>query len=192
MYCGEGNQKIFRIKFAAGAEAAAHLRFDEMNVTLRHARKLRQDTPVGVGHLCRAPHGQKTPAFIILGHEPACFHRHCRVALRGEFLFNDQIGVRHDCIDVADIHLKIGGDIVSRGIVKLRFSRPHSVARLRHYAQRLVLHVDQFEGIFRNVAAFRDDDGDRLSDVPDFVDGDRCLQGPFETGYAAGSHRNGF
>src|SRR5436309_1216348 len=52
---GEGNQKIFRIKFAAGPEAAADFGFDEMNAALR--QRMRQLVCVIlVGpHIVRSP-----------------------------------------------------------------------------------------------------------------------------------------
>lgn len=61
---GEGNQKIFRIKFAAGPEAAADFGFDEMNAALRQADEVGENAPVGVRHLGRSPHREEPAALV--------------------------------------------------------------------------------------------------------------------------------
>ena len=107
--------------------------------------------------------------------------------------FDDQVRSRHAAIDIADVHLKIGSDVGRHRIVKLRL-RPVASPPARSVtgAEGLIFDIDQFKGIFGDVTIFRHHHSDRVAHVTHFVDGDGCLEGPFEPGYAAGSHRNRF
>ncbi len=189
---GEGNQKIFRIELAARAEAAADFRLDEMNRALRQADQLGENAPVGVGHFRRTPQGQKTAPFIPLRDQAAVFQRHGRVALGGKFFFDDQVAAAEGRIDVADVDLKVGGDVVRRGVMELRRARLHGRARVGDGAEGFIVNVDQLQRILGDVAVLRDDHGDRIADVADFVRCQRCLLRALQAGYDSGAHGNGF
>jgi hypothetical protein len=89
MPSGEGNQKIFRIEFAARAKAAADFRLYKVNAALRQTDELGKNAPIGMGHLGRTPHVQETATFVPLGHQTAIFERHGRMALGRKFLLDD-------------------------------------------------------------------------------------------------------
>ena len=86
---GEGNQKIFRIEFAARAKAAADFRLYEVNTALRQTDEVGKNAPIGMGHLGRTPHGQKTASFVPLRYQAAIFQRHGGMTLGRKFLLDD-------------------------------------------------------------------------------------------------------
>ena len=85
----ERDQEIFGVKLSPGAEAAADFRLDEVDAALRQADQVREDAPIGVGHLGRPPHGQQAAAFVPFGDQAAIFQRHRRMTLGGKLLFEN-------------------------------------------------------------------------------------------------------
>src|SRR5258708_36607357 len=80
----ERDQEIFRIEFAAHAEAAADVVFDHADGVVREPELLRQDAAIGKRHLGGAEQGQ--PSVLPLRHEAARLHWQCGMALHLELL----------------------------------------------------------------------------------------------------------
>jgi hypothetical protein len=68
--------------------------------------------------------------WVTLRNQAAILERHGGVTLGRKFLLDDQIRITQSAIDVANVDLKIGRNVVGRCVVKLGRSRLHACARI--------------------------------------------------------------
>ena len=120
------NQEVFRIKFAAHAEATAHVAFDHFNRLLGQAEHAGKDTAVVIGDLACAGNDQRSGAGVALCQHAAGLHRKRGVALRTEALAPDIIGAGECGVRIADRDL-----VMRRGIGCVLLKQQVCVARGR-------------------------------------------------------------
>ena len=80
----ERDQEIFRIEFAARAERAADIVFDQRDRGFRQIQEFRENAPVGEGHFGSAIKDHVPARFVPLRNEAASLHRHRRVPMYAE------------------------------------------------------------------------------------------------------------
>src|SRR4029077_6603524 len=119
MHRGERNQKIFRIEFTPGTETTADFRFDEMNAALRQTDQVGENAPVGMGHLGRPPHGEEPAALVKLSDQAARFQWPSGMTLGRTLPVQDQVTACQRRLDIADIDLEVGRDVIGHCVVKL-------------------------------------------------------------------------
>ncbi len=81
----ERDEKIFRVEFAARAEASADVVFHHPDRALGQLHLLRQYAPVEEGDLGRAEHREAAERAVPFRQQPARLHRNRAVALDREF-----------------------------------------------------------------------------------------------------------
>jgi hypothetical protein len=152
-----------------GAERAADVGRDHPHLGGLDAEHLSHGSTGALSTLVRYPRGQ--PA-ILAPHRrrgPA-FHRR-----RGDALVDDRLG-HHDFAVIEQVGLQIfalaevRGDIGSR---LLEQDRPvaQRVGVVDHGRKRLVVHVDQFDGILALIRLLRDHGRDGIADEPHLAPG---------------------
>ena len=120
IYRGERNQKIFRIKLAADAEAAADIVFNEVQFTLGHFKKICDGLPVEMGQLGYAPNRQLSFASVESGDQPPGFHGIAGEAMHAKLLPPGVFGLLKRAIHVANGKFMDGGEIRSGSLREAR------------------------------------------------------------------------
>jgi hypothetical protein len=110
---GEGNQKIFRIKLAADAEAAADIVLDKVQLVLRHFEKICDGLPIEMGQLGYAPNRQLSLAAVEGGDQTSGLHGIAGEAVHAKFFAPDVLRVLKCSIGVANGKFMDGGAISS-------------------------------------------------------------------------------
>src|SRR5580693_7464022 len=88
-YGRKGYEEVLRVEFAANAESAAYIVFDELDLFFGKPELLCQDAAVRERNFRRAGHGQPAACCIPFSKQAPCFHRHCGVTMHAETLAPD-------------------------------------------------------------------------------------------------------
>ena len=161
-----GQQRLLAVDVQLAAEAAAHLRGDDADAVFREPEHQRQHGPQEMRDLGRAPHGQLVLAREVPGHHAAGLHRDRRQPLVDELLLDDDVGVGAGLVHVP------GAALEGEGLVAVPLGMDDGRARLqrllqvRDRGQRLVVHLDQVEGVPGRIRVLGHHRGNRLSHVP--------------------------
>ena len=191
MHGGERHQEVLGIELAARAEPSPDRRLDEVDGTLGQAAQLRQDAPVGVGHLGGTPHGEHVADFVVLRHQAACLQRHRGVTLGLEGFLDDEVALGERAVHVAHVHLEVGGDVARHLLVEPGGVRRHGRAGAGHRREVLVDHLHQLERVLGDVAVLGHHHRHRIAHVAHPIRGDGRLLGAFKPLHDPGTHGNG-
>ena len=101
------------------------------------------------------PRGERALGGVPVRDDAVALDRRAAPAREAEALAHDEVGFRERGVDVAVVERAVGDACVGldRGL------------RVEHGLERLVLDLDQLEGVLGEVAVARDDDRDGLADV---------------------------
>ena len=156
------------------AEPATNLRRHDAQAIFRHSSHDREDESGDVRVLGRVPQRQFTGRRCELSDRAARFHRG-----RDETLLDDAIADDHrrrveGGFDVAARHSPVKRDVA--GDLRMKLWRPgrRGLLGIDHRGQRLVVDVDELEGVVRLILGFGDHDGDGVADEPDKIRGQRA------------------
>ena len=92
--------------------------------------------------------------------------------LRLELFLDDEIRLAETCLDIAapdDVRVD---DVRAVVFMDERRTRQHRRLRIEHGGQRFGIHLHQLRRVNRNLARFRDDDGDNIAVVTNLVVGE--------------------
>ena len=164
----ERNDRLFGIEDELGAEAAANIRRDDAQLVLVAAEQAAENALARMRRLRGAPHGEQVAHRIESRHHTAAFHRLRDAAMLPVAFAKDMRGLREGRVAIAVSHVEFGRDIVRRAAMGERRVGAHGVAAVADDRQRIVIDHDERGRVFRNVAAVRDDRGDRLAHMHHF------------------------
>ena len=171
-----GKEHFVRIEHHdLGAEAAADERGDDPNLRLGEAQHGGEPVADRDRRLGGVPDGQLGRALVPVCQNPAVLHRRRDAPIVREISPEDEIGGGACGLVVA---LRLNGvrrQVGSEVLVDDRSSLGEGGPDVGHGVQGLEIHDHIFHRILGHVAALRHDDGDRLSDVADFISGERHL-----------------
>ena len=179
---GEGDQEVLGVELAAGAETAAHRRLDEVDRALGQSAQLREDAPVGVGHLGGAPDREHRATVVVLRHQAAGFERDRGMTIGLEGLLDDEVTLGERTLHIARLHLEAGGLVSRHRVVEPGRLRCHGRARVDHRREILVDHLHQLQRVLGDVPVPCHHHGHGLAHVAHPVGGYRGLLRPFQTG----------
>ena len=171
----EGDEEVLGVEFAAHAEAASHVRLDEVDAFLFDLQVAGKDCPVGVGYLGGTPDTHVSVGGVVAGNEATGLHRVGRVAVGAEFFPPRVLGLAEGRLDVADIYLGGTGEIAAVGRVHDHRIRQR-FGDIRYRRHWLIVDLDEVNGVLGQVAALGDHDRDRLAGVAHGVGGQGRLQ----------------
>ena len=174
--CRERDQKIFRIEFAAHAEAAADVVLHHPDRAFGNSHLPRQDAAIGKGHLGGAVHRQ--PPALPFGEEAARLDRHRSVALHLE-PFAAHVRRVAECRFGVALHGGERGCDIAPRCLEQDHAASFGGSCVRRHGKRRDIDRDCFGRILGDGRAVGDDDGDRFADIADRAVGDdRLLEWP--------------
>ena len=185
----ERDQEVLGIELAAGAEAAADIVLDQVDMLRRQPEHRRQCVAIEERHLCRAEYRHPPLGRIPLREYPARFHRQRGVALGSEALAPDVVGLAERRIGVAFDPGKDHRDIRAGLFEQQNLASPGG-APIRDRRQLLDVEVDRADTVLGQRGAVRQHDRDRLADIADAVGGDHRLQEALRSGQRQQTQRN--
>ena len=103
------------------------------------------------------------------GGDPAAFHWHCRVTVVVEPALQFVGRSGHRCVDIAFAHRKCAKQIGPQVLVDQRRVGSECCLGADDRRERIEVEPHQFRRVFCCIAAVRNDDRDRLADMPHFV-----------------------
>ena len=158
------------------AEPASDVGADDADLVLGETRHQGVERPVGVGRLRRRPDRELSRDLVHIGDRPACLHRR-RVDPRVQHVLGDHdLGLGEHGVGrclvaglpVEDVVVRLALDVVADHR-RVGLERACGVDERR---ERLVLDLDELEGVARRVAVLGHDEGDFLALEPDLVGGE--------------------
>ena len=122
-------------------------------------------------------HRELACAAVVLGDRAAGLERLGAGARPAQLAPDHHIGAREVLVDRAECELAVHGDVCrpALGMQDGIAARPDRGLGIDHRRQRLVLDLDQLEGVLGEVAALGSDDRHGLADVAHPVEGDAAL-----------------
>ena len=190
LHGGEGDEKVLRIELTADAESAADVGFDQVDAVFGYPQLGDKYVLDGVGDLGRAPHGKAVGLGVVVRHQAAGLQWVAGVAVGTELLFAGVVGIAEGCFHIAETNDGVTGEVgaillVEQDLVLQR------LADAGDRRQGFVVHLDGFQGVFGQVAAFCYDHGHGLAHVSDLVHGQVVLQKVFQAGQVEDPDGNG-
>ncbi len=98
---GGADQNVFRINFAADAEAAADMTLEKLDGVAFPSKHLRQCVAIPVRHFGGAMHFQYVVGFVVSRDGAARFHRHAGMAADGKLKRNNRMRIFERGVDIA-------------------------------------------------------------------------------------------
>ena len=177
-----GDKNVFRIDMPFDTEATPDIRCDADHPLFRHVERVRDFAPDPVNHLTGRPDGQRIFARIVIGHHPTAFNRHCRIAVMGEPAFQ-AVRCRFQRLCALTLRgVEDGRDIAAEMFMQQRRTVGQGIFRPGNRRQWIEIGFDQFDRVFGEIAAFRDDQCIGLADEAQLVMGDQRLVGDQDVG----------
>ena len=170
----ERDQKIFRIEFAARAEASADVVFHHPDRAFGQLHLLCQNAPVEEGDLGRAEDREQTARRVPFRQQSTRLHRHGAVALDREFFAAHVRRVLESTIRVAAHASECERAIAGRGFEQQGVVSC-GVGAGDDRRQGLDREGDGVEGVFGGGGTLGQHDRDGFADIADLVVGDDRL-----------------
>ena len=145
------------------AEAAPDVRGDETDLGMGEAQAVGDDGHGLTGPLVVGPDGELLPAMIVDGGAAEGFEGGGRVPLDVEALLQDVRRPAESLVHVAVLEAVLPHDVGAHGLEQQRRIRLHGRLGVHRRGQRLVLHPDLLQRVFRQVTAGGQDGGHRLA-----------------------------
>ncbi len=165
----ERDQQILGVDMSLDPEPAADIERDAAHPRLRHPQHMRRLAADPVHDLGRRPDRHRVAAAVVLGDDPAAFHRHRGVTVVDELPLEParRGGKRPGDIALRDRELadQIGAEVI------VQDRRPGSDRLLDIDGGGQGIEIDRHElsRVLGGVAAVGDDDGESLADKPHLV-----------------------
>ena len=159
------------VGLALVAEAAAHVRGDEADLGVCEAQAVGDDGHGLPGPLVVGPDGELLPVVVVDRGAAESLQRGGGVPLDVEAFLEHARGAAEGLVHVAVVEAVLPHDVGAHGLEQQRRVRLHGRLRVHRRGQRLVLHPDLLQGVFREVAAGGQDRGHRLAHVGDLAVG---------------------
>ena len=172
----EGDQQLFRIdQEDLDAEAAAHVRRDHSDSSLRHPELVRNHAAGRDRRLSRVPDRELLEARVVTGDDAAGLHRLGCAPLGPKLLAQHKIGGGEGALDIAGV---VGGAAGDVGICVVMDQRRARLCCRHEIDRRLLGHIvdlDQVERVLGEIAAVRHHQGHRLADEADLPRRERLM-----------------
>ena len=156
----DADQKIFRIHFAADAEAAADVRFIHMDRARRELEHAREQFLIAVRHLGGTVHFQNAARGVITADGAARLQRHAGMPANGEFKLDHMLGGAEHGIDVA---VALADDCCFAGVTRRVLKRRR--LGIKHRWQFLDFDLDKVGGVLGDIRVGGKHGGDRVTDI---------------------------
>ena len=161
---GGADQHVFRIDFAADAEAASNMAFIEMHIVARAADHLRDVVAVPPRHLGGAVHFQNIAAFVVTGDGATRFHRHAGMAAGRQRERNDRVRRLERRLDVA---ITFADHARLCGVRAVEWAG--CAGGIEHRRERLDIQFDQVCGVLGDILIGREHHDDWLADIAHII-----------------------
>jgi hypothetical protein len=168
------DQVVLGIELAADPEGASDVHLDEPDRFDGKVEHLSEHRAVEVLYLRGAPHGETAGFGVELGDETARLHRDAGVPMHAQLAPHHHVCSLEESIDVAVAHRDARDDIAADLAMDRRSLL--GVQHIDNWVELIEVEADELRGVFRSERARRNDQCDRLSDVPHDVVGKRRLQ----------------
>ena len=169
--CEIGDEDFLGERVRLEPEPPAHVRRDHPDAMFGQAQQRRQAGAQGVRHLAGRPDRQRVVRDVVARHAAARLHGHGHVPVGHETVGHDAGRVLKRGADFADPGFEALHDVVAPLVVHERRVRFQGSFHVGDRLQGFVLDLDEFRGVFRNVAVGRDDRGDHVADKAHLVVG---------------------
>ena len=173
---GKRNQHVLWVKLDLYPKAPADFRLDDTDTLLVQTEQCGGQGALGVRPLPGGPNGELPVHRVLRRERAARFYRHAGIALHPERLADHVGGAVEGLRHVADPLRPADGDIVGHGVVQHRRARGHRAFHARHGRQRFVVDLGKLQSILGEIAALRDDHGNRLTHIAHLVAGQQVLR----------------
>src|SRR5579885_361861 len=118
-------------------------------------------------NLLRAPDSERLVSLAELRDDAACLHRGGGESLVDQARLRDDaaigFGLLKDLINVVGWWMHAEGDVGAELLVQERRAWLHGFLYINNSGQRLIIDLDQIEGIARDIGSFRDHGGHRIA-----------------------------
>ena len=152
-----------------GAEAAAHVRRDDLDLEFRQAEHVGQAVLDRERRLSGIPNGERLLQRVEDSHHAASLDGAAARAFDRQVLLEHVRGGAECGIRIADDLLQARRDVVGHVVMDPWLARFGRHTKVNNRRQRLPVDFDQISRIFSDVAILGDDHRDRLADVADLV-----------------------
>ena len=177
-----GDQVVLGVELAPAAKAAAHVTLDQPDILLGHSEQLRQAAAVEMLHLGRPPQREVLALCVVLGEQRAGLHGHGAVALDPQLLFDHDVCLCEEPVNIAGAHGLLVDQVLAELRVQNRRPLGYRVQRVENRIKWLDVQLNLVGGVFCDVGVLGDHDSDRIADVAHHVDHERRLENPFAIG----------
>ncbi len=171
----KGDQEILGIDMALAAKAAADIERDAAHPRLGQTEQRGGFAPHPMHHLGRGPDRRRIGARIIGGDHAAAFHRQCGVAVVVEAAAQPVRGAGQRRLGIAPADREGADQVGVQPVVDQRAVRAQGSLGIDHRRQFLEVETRRLGRVLGLVAAFGDDDRDRLADMAHLVMGQQRL-----------------